>query len=89
MTRKRIDGYCLMDSNSTAFHLQRDQYSSVRKAWLEGAKYVDTIGLHGEALTIRLADINSVVDLSPEAVMSYVEEKRADEADDSLAGGIV
>lgn len=86
--RKRTDGYCIVSTRTACtFHLRRDQYSPVRRAWLDGAVFVDTTGLHGEAITIKLTDVDGIYDCSPDAVMSEVEEKRADASDDSLATG--
>lgn len=90
MNRKRIDGYCLVSTKQgSTFHLRHDQYANVRKAWLDGARVVDTIGHHGDHCTIKLEDVDGVFDMTAACVMNAVEESRADAADDSLASGVV
>lgn len=90
MRRKRTEGYCLVTTpNGTSWHLPRDQYARVRHAWLHGVRFIDVVGFHGDTGTIRLTDVDSVLDLPPESIMSEIEERRADESDDSLAGGAV
>lgn len=88
--RRRTDGYCVVTTKTGgSFHLRRDQYSPVRKAWLEGSRFFDAVGLHGDTGTIKLEEVDGVFDLSPENVMASVEEQRADSSDDSLASGAV
>lgn len=88
--RKRTDGYCCVTTkHGGSFHLRRDQYAPTRKAWLDGARFLDVVGCHGDRGTLKLADVDGVFDFAPENIMSSVEESRADESDDSLASGAV
>lgn len=90
MTRKRVDGYCVVSvKDGSTVHLRRDQYGSARKAWLDGVRFLDVVGLHGESGTIKLEGVDGIYDMAPENVMSVVEEGYANDADDSLAGGAV
>lgn len=87
MRRKRELGYCCVTTNRQgSWFLPREQFDCVRAAWLKGAPFVDTIGFHGDRITIKLADVDSIFDVTPEAEMSALEERRANDADDSLAG---
>lgn len=56
---------------------------------MKGVRFVDAVGLHGERCTLKLGDVEAIYDMAPESVMSSINESRADESDDSLAGGAV
>lgn len=87
MIRKRTHGYCaVMKIEGNVIHLRRDQYGPVRKAWLENVDRIDSIALHGDKCTVRLDNVDSIFDVTPEVVMSVIEEDRADNSDDSISG---
>lgn len=87
MARKREDGYCQVSTNTNGqWYLQRSQYAPVRHAWLHGVAFVDTVGFHGDRLTIRLRDVDSVNDIPAEVEQAALDERRADLADDSMQG---
>lgn len=88
MKRKRELGYCQVTiARGGSWHLARSQFDPVRKAWMAGRSFVETVGFHGDRVTIKLADVDSVCDIPAETEQSALHERRADEADDSLAGG--
>lgn len=90
MRRKRELGYCsVTTTEGGGYLLERAQFDPVKAAWLKGCVFVDTIGFHGDRMTIRLSNVDSVSDVPPEAEVSALYERRADEADDSLAAGSV
>lgn len=89
MKRRREFGSCEIETAETRWVLPRDQYVPVRTAWLKGVQFVDTVGFHGEVITIKLANVEGITDFSPESIASILAEKRADESDDSLATGAV
>lgn len=86
--RKRHEGYCLISfKGQEAFHARRDQYETLRQAWLKGAQYVDIEGPYGDRGTIALADVNGIFDMTPESIRASMTDRREDEAEDSLSGG--
>lgn len=88
--RKRELGYCMVSTASNGtFLLQRDQFEPVRAAWLKGVQFVDAIEFFGNRITLKLTDVDSISDVAPEVEMAALLARRADEADDSLAGGAV
>ncbi len=88
LKRKRLEGFCrVTDDTGASWHLPRSEFAKVRMAWLKGAQFVDTFGFHGDALTIRLANVDSIGDLSADAVNALRAEDQADAADD-LAEGV-
>lgn len=89
MNRRREFGSCEVETPQCRWVLPRDQYAPIRAAWLKGARFVDTVGFHGEAITLKLERVEGITDFAPECIASILDEKRADEADDSLAGGAV
>ncbi len=85
--RKREDGYCFVGTKQGHYwHLRRDQYETTRRAWLRGAAIVDTVGFYGDRITIKLTEVDSVSDMSPEVIQACIEADRADSSDDSMAG---
>lgn len=87
MKRKRDDGFCeLSTKRGQCWYLPREQYIPVRQAWIKGVRMVDTVDFHGAPTTIKLDEIDGVSDVPPEVVRARMDEKRADESDDSLAG---
>ncbi len=90
MRRQRVIGRCeLVNQRGQSISLPREQYETVRAAWLKGSLYVDVVDFHGARGTVKLHNIESIFDVSPEALMARIEEDRLDEADDNLAGGSV
>ncbi len=88
LRRKRLDGYChLTEDTGGSWYLPRSEFSKVRTAWLKGAAFVDTVGFHGDALTIKMANVDSIADVAPEVIASSRAEIQADEVDDALTGG--
>ena len=86
--RRRFEGYChLTEDTGGGWYLPRSEFSKVRTAWLKGAPFVDTVGFHGDSITIKMENIDSIADITPESIESSRDEKRADEADD-LAEGV-
>lgn len=86
--RKRDLGYCEVSTDGPgAWHLQRDQFVSVRTAWLKGVRFVDTVSFYGAPLTIKLDNVDSVEDVPPDALAACRADKRQDEEDDSLMSG--
>jgi len=85
MRRKRELGYCLVTNElGAAWELPIEEYERVRTAWLKGTTHVDTFGFHGDAMTLRLVNVDSISKLTADVVASALDERRADEADDSL-----
>jgi hypothetical protein len=87
--RKRKEGYCLVSlRGQQAFHARRDQYATIRHAWLEGVRFVDIVGPYGDRGTISLADVDGVFDMTPESINASIADERADNEEESLGGGI-
>lgn len=85
--RKRESGYCMVSLKAGgAFSLRLDQYQQVRAALTKGCKFVDVVGFHGDVGLIPLGVVDGVFAIPAEAVMSGLEEGRADEADDNAVG---
>lgn len=89
MTRRREEGYCEVSTKrGQAWSLPREQYAPVLAAWLKGARYIDTVDFHGAPMTIKTDEIDTVADCSASVIAKRLEERRADEADDSLTGTV-
>lgn len=87
--RRRESGYCEVSTKQGgAGHLQRDQYTQVRLAWTKGVRFVDVVDAFGASGVLKLADVDAVLDVPASAVIARLDEKRADDADDALAGGV-
>jgi hypothetical protein len=68
--------------DSAFFVLPVDQYAPVRAEWMAGRAFVDTFGFYGEALTIKLAEVQAVSLNDAEALASGRADKIADEQEE-------
>lgn len=76
MIRKAVEGYCRLSSaDGSAWHLRRDQYGAIRTAWLKGSAFVDTFDIYDSPITIKLADVDSISDISPDAYLTAEAEE--------------
>lgn len=88
MTRIREDGYCavVMIDGSGSYRLPRSEYERVRREWMAGAAFVDTVGIYGSTVTIKCARIEGVTEWSPEALDAEDADLRAQKSEDVISG---
>lgn len=91
-TTYQRDGACdvFVRSAGGQFLLRRDQYPIVREAFLAGKPFVEAVGLHGEAMVIKLAEVCGIIETTPEVVAARAvdrrESNRQDRAESMLDG---
>ena len=84
MIRKRELGFVSVGvkESELAYSARRQEYSRIREEWLAGKAFIDFMTVHGYAVTIKAACIETMILCTPEAIKSQLEDNAQEVRED-------
>ena len=84
---RRKDGYCRVCSKDGRHYvLGRGQHEAIKAAWMAGKAFYEGLGIYGEPITIKLAQVEVIADVSADVIAASEADEREDRRDAMLRG---
>lgn len=82
------DGNCrVYVRDGSSYAVARSEYEHVRAEWMAGHTFVTTLGVYGQPITLKLAEVQGISDLSAETLRAMDDDDRAEKQEAMLEGG--
>ena len=76
---RKKDGHTRAYSKGGGWYsLALDEFARVRGEWMAGRAFVDTIGVQGEPITLKLAEVQAVSQMTADTLDAMREDEAAD-----------
>ena len=62
------------------------EHDKVKNAWKAGGAFVDTVGIYGQEISVKLAEVESVHRSTAETTQAMRADEQAEKSEDAITG---